>query len=136
MILEYVHAAFQRGKLTMRMFMDLWRRETLIGLWQRDPAQGRRIDHMTAFLAQTAVASICTIYDLLLLSSSSSCGGKLLSAQTGQNGVMFGCKAINNNPELFIFPSLTLVCSFSTRDPSCTEIAFFLLYIPVSGHAC
>lgn len=90
--------------------MGLWRRETLIGLWQRDPAQGRRIDHMTTFLAQTAVASICTIYDLLLLPSSSSCRGKLLSAQIGQNGAIFGCKAINNNLELFIFPSPTLVC--------------------------
>lgn len=51
------------------MFLDLWRRETLISLWQRTPAQGAQMDHMTTFLAQTAVDSICTIYDLLLFSS-------------------------------------------------------------------
>lgn len=82
-ILEYIQPS--RGKLMMQMFMDLWRRETLIGLRQRDPARGRRIDHMTTFLAQTAVASICTIYDLLLFSLPCR-SGKLLSAHTGQNG--------------------------------------------------
>lgn len=43
-------------------------------------------NHMTAFLAQTAVAFICNIHDLLLFSSSSSCcNKKLLSARLGQN---------------------------------------------------
>lgn len=55
-----------RGKLMVRMFMDLWRRE-MIGLWQKDPPRGRGIDHVTTFLALTAVASICTVDDLMLI---------------------------------------------------------------------
>lgn len=69
-----------RGKLMLRMFMDLWRREMLIGLWQKDPPRGRGLDHVTTSLALTAVASICTVDDLMLITFSAlKCDTALLS---------------------------------------------------------
>lgn len=59
-----------RGKLIMRMLME----EGNVDKTRRQ-AEGScsrpKDNHMTAFLAQTAVASICNIHDLLLFSSSS-----------------------------------------------------------------
>lgn len=58
------------GKLIMRMLMeegnvDKTRRQS------EGSCSRPKDNHMTAFLAQTAVASICNIHDLLLFSSSS-----------------------------------------------------------------
>ena len=53
------------GKLIVRMFTD-WRK-MLIGLKLKYPAPGRGMNHMIIVLAQTAVASICTPYDLPLI---------------------------------------------------------------------
>lgn len=64
MILEYVHTAFQRETYDVDVNGFVEEEEG------NNDARGRRIDHMTTFLAQTAVASICTISNLPLFSSS------------------------------------------------------------------
>lgn len=64
MILEYVHTAFQRETYDVDVYGFVEEEEG------NNDARGRRIDHMTTFLAQTAVASICTISNLPLFSSS------------------------------------------------------------------
>ena len=68
MILEYVHTAFQRETYEVGEHAVVEAEEgEVVGI---GVARGRRIEHMTTFLAQTAVASICTISDLPLFSSS------------------------------------------------------------------
>lgn len=67
MILEYVHTAFQRETYDVGVYGFVEEEEEEEG---NGDARGRRIEHMTTFLAQTAVASICTISDLPLFSSS------------------------------------------------------------------
>lgn len=66
MILEYVHTAFQRETYDVGVYGFVEEEEEE----GNGDARGRRIEHMTTFLAQTAVASICTISDLPLFSSS------------------------------------------------------------------
>ena len=69
MILEYVHTAFQRETYDVGVYGFVEEEEEEEEEGNGD-ARGRRIEHMTTFLAQTAVASICTISDLPLFSSS------------------------------------------------------------------
>lgn len=64
MILEYFHTAFQRETYDVDVYGFVEEEEG------NNDALGRRIDHMTTSLAQTAVASICTISNLPLFSSS------------------------------------------------------------------
>lgn len=60
MISENLHTGFQGEMYNTDVYRFV--KELLICLGSRNLAQGTQMNHVTTFLAQTAVASICTIY--------------------------------------------------------------------------
>lgn len=78
MILEYVHTAFQRETYDVDVYGFVEEEEG------NNDARGRRIDHMTTFLAQTVVPpSVPSL--TCRCSRPLCCSGKLPTARTGQN---------------------------------------------------